>query len=59
MLTVSPMLAGGIGSNCVALKLLPKKITATAFYECNSVRQELVAWYERLGYYKLAKTLAS
>ena len=59
MLTVSPMLqAGGIGKQLMfASETIAKENNCYCiFMNVISVRQELVAWYERLGYYKTGET---
>lgn len=59
MLTVSPMLqAGGIGKQLMFASEAVAKVNncSCVFMNVISVRHELVAWYERLGYYKTGET---
>jgi ribosomal protein S18 acetylase RimI-like enzyme len=59
MLTVSPLLqTGGIGKQLMfAAEAFAKENSCPCiFMNVISVRHELVAWYERLGYYKTGET---
>lgn len=59
MLTVSPLLqAGGIGKQLMyAAETFAKENNCSCiFMNVISIRNELVAWYERLGYYKTGET---
>ncbi|MEO5948205.1 MAG: GNAT family N-acetyltransferase [Chitinophagaceae bacterium] len=59
MLTVSPLLqAGGIGKQLMyASEAFAKENNCSCiFMNVISIRHELVAWYEKLGYYKTGET---
>lgn len=59
MLTVSPLLqAGGIGKKLMAASEVFAKENncSSIFMNVISVRHELIAWYEKQGYYKTGET---